>query len=125
MDCYVNNGDFLFPSNEFEYEVDLEVFQENLYYIAESRTFTCKEYIEGIITPSVYSYKNFRLERSIKLVGAPLEWIKSKGLELYVEKPKEKRTPSVKKPVTNPRVKKEKTDPEAMDKFLRSIGVRK
>lgn len=91
MKLWKFNNSFLDISTEFIYEVDLFKFQDNCWNLENSRRYSSKQYIEGLIEFQQWNYDSFKLFKFIDLISAPINWLEKNAELVEYETAKEKR----------------------------------
>lgn len=76
MNYWIYQNKHIQESDYFIYEVLIYVYQDNTYYLYESKQYRCNQYIENIIEYSYHKYSKFSIEKEIQLVKAPISWLK-------------------------------------------------
>lgn len=77
------NDDYIKEGDSFLYEVSLCGYRKNLFETYNIKYYKSKIYIKDVIYKTFYKYNTFILEKEIKLIEAPLKWLKQNAI--YIE----------------------------------------
>lgn len=81
MSIWKYQDDLIKEGEIFLYLVSINVYKKGMYETYNSKYYSSKEYIKGIIPKQFYRYPKFTIEKEIELIEAPINWL-SKNAQL-------------------------------------------